>query len=236
MPKEYLDLSHLFEDGMPGFKLQNEDGTFTQFTAKIRPFLTREQTSPKYKGLCSFEMTEMTFQTSIGTYLDSPYHRFAEGRDISQIAIDEVVLPGVVVDVRGRAAFEMVSADSIPPRTALRGRAVLFNFGWDRLWGREEYQSYPFISEELVEHLADSGVRLVGVDTVNIDDSRNLRRPAHTRLLGRGILIVENLTGLEKLLMRKFRFFAVPIKGKGAASMPVRAFAELIKRKGTAVI
>ena len=212
---------------MPGFRLKNEDGTFTQYSARIRPFLTREQTLPKYDGKCSFEITEMSFETSIGTYIDSPYHRHAGGKDISQIPIGDVILPGVVVDVRGRKGFEAVSPDSIPPNTPLRGMAVLFNFGWDKHWGSEEYQSYPFISEELIGHLINSGVRLVGVDTVNIDNSKDLRRPAHTLLLGKEILIVENLTGLDLLLGKKFRFFAVPIKGKKVAAMPVRAFAEL---------
>jgi len=227
-PSRFIDLSHDFEDGMPGFKLRNEDGTFTRFSARIRTFLTREQTLPKYNGQCSFEITEISFQTSIGTYIDSPYHRHAGGKDISEIAISDVVLPGVVIDVRGRGGFEAVSPDSIPPGTPLRGRAVLFNFGWDKYWGSEEYDSYPFISKELIDHLIKSGVGLVGVDTENIDDIHDLKRPAHTLLLGNDIIVAENLAGLDKLHGMSFRFFAVPIKGRKVAAMPVRAFAELI--------
>ena len=79
----FIDLSYDLEDNMPGFKIKNKDGTVTQYTAKIRPFLTHEESKPKFQGKCSFEITEIQLQTSIGTYLDSPYHRYPDGRDIS---------------------------------------------------------------------------------------------------------------------------------------------------------
>lgn len=224
----FIDLSHTFEDGMPGFKLKNEDGSVTQYTAHIYPFLTHQQSAPKYQGQAAFAITEMRFQTSVGTYLDSPYHRYPEGRDIGQLALDEVILPGVVVDARERAAFDAIEADVLPEGLDVGGKAVLFNFGWDRHWGSEQYHAYPFISEALIDHLLAAGARLVGVDTVNIDDARNLARPAHTKFLKRGVLIVENLTNLAALYGQAFRFFAVPIKGKGVAAMPVRAFAEIV--------
>ncbi len=226
----FVDLSHYFEDGMPGFKMRNEDGTFTQYTARIRPFLTHEQSLPRYQGKACFEITEMAFQTPVGTYLDSPYHRYPDGRDISEIDIDEVVLPGLVSDVRGRREFESVGLDALraPGGASLKGKAVLFNFGWDRWWGRDEYYAYPYISEALAQHLVSAGARLVGVDTANIDDSRNPARPVHTLLLKNEVLIVENLTGLDQLHRTAFRFFAVPWKARKAASLPVRAFAEIL--------
>jgi len=225
---KFIDLNHDFEDNMPGFKLKNEDGTIKQYTAKIHPFLTHEQMKSKYKGKCSFEITEITFQTSVGTYLDSPYHRYPKGRDISEITIDEVILPGVVIDVRGRREFEAIGTEIIASNLDLKEKAVLFNFGWDKHWGTEQYQSYPFIGKELIEYLIKSGIRLVGVDTVNIDNSKDLTRPAHTYFLKEEILIVENLMNLDKLYDKKFRFFAVPIKGKKVAAMPIRAFAEIL--------
>ena len=227
MTSKFIDLSQTFEDGMPGFKLKNEDGSFTQYTAHIYPFLTHEQSKPKYEGLAEFEITEMRFQTSVGTYLDSPYHRYADRRDISQLQLEEVILPGVVVDVRGRDAFEAVGPEVLPKGVDLAGQAVLFNFGWDRYWGTESYQAYPFISMALIETLIQAEVKLVGVDTVNVDNSRYLSRPAHSQFLKRDILVVENLTGLDQLHGHDFRFFAVPIKGKKVAAMPIRAFAEV---------
>ncbi len=205
--------------------MKNEDGSYTQYTAKIHPFLTHQQTKPKFHGKCSFEITEMTFQTSVGTYLDSPFHRYSNGRDISELKIEELILTEIVIDVKGE--FEAIGLDAIPKKIDLKGKAVLFNFRWDEYWGTEKYQSYPFISKEVVEFLIKSGVKLVGVDTVNIDSSKDLTIPAHSLFLKKEIFIVENLTNVDKLQDKKFTFFAVPIKGKKIAAMPIRAYAQV---------
>lgn len=223
---EFIDLSHSFKDNMPGFKIKNEDGTFTQYTAHIRPFLTHEQTKPKFNGKASFEITEITFQTSVGTYIDSPYHRFPDGKDISEIKIEEVILPGTVIDVRGRTPGEPVNPDTIPDH--LEGKAVLLNFGWDTYWGTEKYYTYPYISKDVINHLINNNINLIGVDTINIDNAADLTRPAHSLFLKNNIYIVENLTNLHALHNKEFRFFAVPIKAKNVAAMPVRAFAEIL--------
>jgi kynurenine formamidase len=109
----------------------------------------------------------------------------------------------------------------------LKGKAALFNFGWDQYWGTEAYYGYPFLSRDTIRFLIGAGVRLVGVDAPNIDSSRDPERPAHTWLLENEILIVENLCGLEQLHGQSFTFFAVPLRVKGAAAMPLRAFAML---------
>jgi kynurenine formamidase len=227
----FIDLSHDFEDNMPGFKMKNDDGTFTQLTARIQPFLTHEQSKKKFKGHCSFEITEIYFQTSVGTYLDSPYHRYPNGKDISEIQLEDVILEGMVIDVRGKNAFEAVGKEVLPPDVVLKDKAILFNFGWDRLWGLESYCAYPFISKDLIEFLVSSGIKLAGVDTINIDSSKDIMRPAHSMFLENEILVVENLKSLDRLHGLNFRFFAVPVKGKKVAAMPVRAFAEVSGRE-----
>lgn len=223
---EFVDLSHEFSDGMPGFRL-SEEGTPTEFTASIEPFRTHEETRPAFDGRASFEITEMRFQTSVGTYLDAPAHRFPGRRDISELDVSELILDGTVVDARGREPYEAVGPSVLPEDTSLGGRAVLFNFGWDEHWGTEAYRSYPYISEALIDRLVAEDVALVGVDTINVDDDRNLDRPAHTTFLDEGILVVENLRGLGALRGENFRFYALPIKAADTVAMPVRAFAEL---------
>jgi kynurenine formamidase len=223
----FVDLSHPFEDGMPGFRMETEDGTVTEYTAEIRPLFTHEESEPHYDGEAAFEVTEMTFQTSVGTYLDSPYHRYPAGRDIGDLGIDELVAPGVVVDARGLEPYDELGVDALPTGTTLEGRAVLFNFGWDDHWGTEQYRSYPYVSEALIDELIDRNVGLVGVDTINVDDHRDPSRPAHTRFLDEEVFVVENMTGLDALHGESFRLFAVPIKASRTAAMPIRAFAEL---------
>ncbi|OLS23036.1 MAG: Kynurenine formamidase, partial [Candidatus Heimdallarchaeota archaeon LC_3] len=178
---EFVDLSHVFEDSMPGFKLKNEDGSFTQYTAKIYPFLTHEQSKPKFSGLAEFEITQIEFQTSIGTYLDSPYHRHKKLRDISSITIDQAIREGLLIDVRECNPNEEINFETIP-FVDLENKAILFNFGWDKYWGKEEYYKYPFISEKIIQFLIEKKVGMVGVDTINIDNIKNLKRPAHTKL------------------------------------------------------
>jgi kynurenine formamidase len=208
--------------------MKNEDGTITQYTAKIKPCLTHEQSLAKYEGKASFEITEMSFQCSVGTYLDSPYHRYQEKRDISELQLEEMILPGILIDVREKEAYEAVGIDVIEKGTDLRGKAILFNFGWDVYWGTDKYYSYPYISEDLINYLFAEGVKLVGVDTVNIDSIKDPCRPAHSLFLENDILIVENLTDLSKLKEKEFIFYAIPLKAKRTAVMPVRAFAEIV--------
>lgn len=223
----FVDLSHSFEDGMPGFRMKDEDGTVTEYTAEIQPFFTHEESESHYDGESAFEVTEIEFQTSVGTYLDSPYHRYPTGRDIGDLDVDELVLPGVVVDARGLDPYDELDVEVLPTDRNLTNRAVLFNFGWDNHWDTEQYRSYPYISDALIGRLIGENVSLVGVDTINIDDHRNPSRPAHTRFLDEEIFIVENMTGLDTLHGESFRLFAVPIKATQTAAMPIRAFAEL---------
>ncbi len=248
----FTDLSHEFYDGMPGFKYKNDDGTVTAFDVSIKPFLTHEQTRPRYQDKAEFEITEFHFHASMGTYLDAPYHRWKEKRAIGDLKLDEVILEGVVIDAR--EAFERTAWDVIPrggeerngvrsvpsdardvgnarrsvPLPDVRGRAVLFNFGWDKFWGTPQYEAYPFLAREVIDWLIANGAKLVGVDTLNVDDTRDPERPAHSRLLQNDILIVENLCNLDALHGKPFRFFAVPLKARGAAAIPVRAFAEIL--------
>jgi len=231
MPR-LVDLSHDFADGMAGLTMKGPDGAPVTLTARIRPFVTHEQSRANYGGKAEFTMTEMSFQTSLGTYLDSPYVRWRERRDIGALRLDELVLPGLLLDLPGCAPGAAVEPDELAEaaggRLELRGKAVLCRFGWDRFWGSPQYGDCPYLSRDSLRALIDGGARLLGVDCGNADSFRDPERPAHSWLLERDILIVENLRGLEALAgARAFRFFAVPIKARGAGSMPVRAFAEI---------
>ncbi len=221
-----IDLSHDFADGMPGFSIKR-DGETRQFTARIRPFLSHAESAPFYDHQASFEITEVAFQTSIGTYLDAPRHRWPERRDIAALRLDEVVRPGVRIDVEDARPGERVGLSRLALPEDLSGLAVLLRFGWDRHWGTPAYETYPFIGEDVIAALIARGAGLLGVDTFNVDSRGDPARPVHSRLLERDILIVENLRGLDRLPAVGFRFFAVPIKAVGAAAMTIRAFAEV---------
>lgn len=223
----FVDLSHVLEDGMPGPRLRLPDGTRLDGTPRIRPWLTREQSAAVLKDEASFEITEMRFVASTGTYLDSPYGRYPDGRDIAALRLDELILPGVAFDLRDWPPGAAVGLENLEPEQEVAGAAVLFNFGWDRHWGTEAYRRHPHIAPALADRLVERGARLLAFDTGNADAPDTPAHPVHSSLLARDALIAENLTGIERLHGLPFRFFAVPVKGRGVSSMPVRAFAEV---------
>jgi len=223
----FADLTQTFENDMPGFRMLNKAGELTEFTAKIAPFLTHEESKPNYLGKASFEISEVSFQTSIGTYLDAPQHRHEGLGDIMSIEISSLISPGVVIDARHCTPDRPLSVGDFPDKHILEGQAVLINFGWDKHWGSEQYYEFPYVDRSGLQHLLNSKISLFGVDTLNADWPQDLERPAHTWFLQSDIHIVENLTGLEQLHGEKFRFFAIPLKVRDAAAFPVRAFAEL---------
>ncbi|TMH32546.1 MAG: cyclase family protein [Betaproteobacteria bacterium] len=222
-----VDLSHVFHEGMPGVRFKSETGETVELTAHIHPYMTHAQSSRHYDGKASFEISDVAFQSSVGTKMDAPRHRFEGADDIASIELHRLVLEGVVIDARHARAAQQVGWTDLPFPTHVAGRAVLVNFGWDRHWGTETYRSHPYVSREVVTRLCEAGIALFGVDCSNVDSTQDAERPAHTCFLRQRILIVENLTGLARLHGQSFRFFSIPLKAQDAAAFPVRAFAEV---------
>ncbi len=194
----------------------------------ITPHLTREESKSHYAAGTEFAIDSISMVGNTGTYLDSPFHRYPNGGDLSEIDINNVV--GLRAEV-----FHLtdMTARGIPAEVfferELKGSAVLLHTGWDRYFGTEQYgKEAPFLTESGARYLIDAGVKLVGIDSVNIDDTQSGgHRPAHSLLLEAGILVVEHLTNLDQLPAQGARFTAVPPKVKGFGTFPVRAFAEI---------
>jgi arylformamidase len=197
-------------------------------TPEFTPFLTRENSRAKYAPGTEFAMDVITMIGNTGTYLDSPYHRYGEGTDLAGLDLSTLVdLPAEVfhlteLTTRGIPVGVFLDRD-------LRGSAVLLHTGWDRHFGTPEYgHGSPFLETAAVEHLVAQGVALVGIDSLNIDDTESGgERPAHSILLAAGIHVVEHLTSLERVPVRGARFTAVPPRVAGFGTFPVRAFAEV---------
>jgi len=213
-----IDLSHVIEEDMSIFPSLPQP--------RINAYFTHAQSLPHYEGGACFEVTHIDTVTSVGTYLDAPYHRHPGRATIDHLALGQCVLAGVVADVRRKGPREPIRAADLP-EVSLCGGAVLFCTGWDRYWKQPAYHAHPYLSAEVVEALLEQAPSLVGIDVLNIDNPRDKTRAAHTQLLGHDILIVENLCGLEQLIGHSFLFVAAPVKVRGAAAFPVRAFALL---------
>lgn len=212
-----IDLSHVIEDGQVAYR--GLPGP------KICDFWTREQSRGFYDDGSEFQIGRIDMVANTGTYLDTPFHRFADGDDLAAVDVGRVAaLPGLVV----RATDALAVGADLFEALDVAGKAVLVHTGWDRHWGTEAYYAdHPFLTAEAAQWLATHGAALVGIDSHNIDDTRGRSRPVHTTLLGAGIPIVEHMTGLGRLPDSGFRFYAAPPKVKGMGTFPVRAFAQI---------
>ena len=217
-PGTVIDLSHVIRAGMvtyPGLP-----------APEIGAHLTREESRSRYAAGTEFHIGSISMVGNTGTYLDTPFHRYPDGFDLAALDLDRcVAVDGVVV--RGPAEGG-IGPDALADVDAW-GKAVLFHTGWDRHFGRPEYgeKTHPFLTGEAARRLVDGGARMVGIDSVNIDDTSGGERPVHSALLAAGIPIVEHLTGLDRLPDRGFEVFALPPKVEGLGTFPVRVVARI---------
>lgn len=224
LAKQFVDVSHVLEDGLV---------TYQGLPAPIiSDYLSREESRRRYAQGTEFHIGKIEMVANTGTYLDSPFHRYEDGPDLSQLPLSSLAdLDGLVVRALnlqkralGRADFGEVD---------VKGKAVLVNTGWDMHWSTERYfEGHPFLTEDAARFLVEEGAALVGIDSYNIDDTADGRRPVHSILLGAGIPVVEHLCNLTRLQGKAFRFFAVPVKVRGMGTFPVRAFA-IVEECGT---
>jgi arylformamidase len=212
----FFELSHTIESGMI---------TYQGLPAPlICDFLSREASRRIYAPGTEFHIGRIDMVANTGTYLDSPFHRFADGADLSELPLDSLAgLEGVRVRVDpGQRAITARQFQGLD----LDGKAVLVHAGWDRHWRSDAYfEGHPFLTEDAAQLLCDATVALVGIDSYNIDDTTDMARPVHTLLLGSNIPIVEHMTGLQFLPQNGFSFFAIPPKIRHFGTFPVRAFA-----------
>ncbi|HET7434930.1 MAG TPA: cyclase family protein [Thermoanaerobaculia bacterium] len=189
----------------------------------ITEHLSREASASIYAPGTTFQIAKIEMIANTGTYLDAPSHRHASGADLSALSLEQCAnLDGVVIDAGDARS---VDADFFRD-VEVRGKAVLIRTGWSRHFGTPAYgNGHPFLTRDGAQHLAFAGAALVGIDSLNIDDTEDKARPAHTLLLGANIPVVEHLTNLEELPLKGFRFFAVPPKFRNVGTFPVRAFA-----------
>jgi len=218
MSSRLIDLSHEVEHGMITYKGLP--------APMICDFLSREESRSHYSEGTTFNIGKIEMIANTGTYVDSPFHRFADGIDLSELPLESLAdLEGIVLhaqdSVRALSAKLFEGLD-------VRGKAVLIHTDWSRHWRTDQYfEGHPFLTKAAAEFLAEAGAAFAGIDTYNIDDITDGTRPAHTILLGNRIPVCEHMCGLENLPQRGFRFHAAPVKVKAFGTFPVRAYAVL---------
>jgi kynurenine formamidase len=215
-----IDLSHTIEHGMttyPGLP-----------GPLICDYLSREASRSRYAPGVEFQIGKIEMVANTGTYLDSPFHRYAQGKDLARLPLESLAdLDAVVVRIPAGAGRQI--SRSAFAGLEVEGKAVLVQTGWDAHWRTERYLSgHPFLAGDAAEYLLSQGVALVGIDSLNIDDTEDPARPVHSTLLGADVPIVEHMCNLASLPNQGFRFFAVPAKVVGFGTWPVRAFGNVL--------
>ena len=215
-----VDLSQTVRDGLVTYR-----GLPAPY---VCDFLSRQASEDTYGQGVTFQIDRIEMVGNTGTYLDSPFHRYAGAKDLAALELDALAdLPCVVVRSYAAAPFHAVDAAQFAG-IDVAGKAVLVETGWSRHWGSDAYfEGTPFLTRDAALSLRDGGARLAGIDALNIDDVRDGERPVHTILLAAEILICEHLTNLAELPDSGARFFAVPPKFAGVGIFPVRAFARI---------
>jgi len=214
-----IDLSHTIEAGLV---------TYKGLPAPIVcDYLSREESRKLYESGTEFQIGKIEMVANTGTYVDCPFHRYEDGKDLSEIPLERFAdLEAIVVRVPHNKVNEIGPEHF--KNLQLRNRAVLVHTGWDEFWNSDQYyEENPYLNKDAAEFLRDAGVNLVGIDSHNIDDTRGNSRPVHTVLLAAEILIVEHLCNLYLLPDDDFTFSAIPPKFKGVGTFPVRAMARL---------
>ncbi|MEO6282215.1 MAG: cyclase family protein [Dyadobacter sp.] len=216
-PEKLVDLSHTIFDGLVTYK-----GLPAPI---ICDFLSRENSRGRYEEGTEFQIGKIEMVSNTGTYIDCPFHRYEHGKDLSEVNLEAFAnLEAITIDASN--VIE-IGADYFKG-LEIRNKAVLVRTDWSKNWNTDAYfENHPFLTKEAAEYLLECGVKLVGIDSHNIDDTRGNSRPVHTILLGADILIVEHLCNLDKLPGSNYLFSAVPPKFKGVGTFPVRAFATL---------
>lgn len=232
----FIDLSHVITDGMqtyPGLPVPT-----------VADHLSREAAEEIYGPGITFQIGLITMCTNTGTYIDVPFHRYADGHDLTGLALQRVAdVPAVCLNFVGQRAIDLDGLDLVP----LAGHAVLIRTDHANHWGTDAYfDDHPYLTEQAAITLRDADVACVGIDSLNIDATEGGERPVHSTLLRADIPIVEHLTNLDQLPASRsgnardggdsddsagesaaFRFTAVPPKIQGAGTFTVRAFAQL---------
>ncbi len=213
-----IDLSHNIFDGLITYK-----GLPAPI---ICDFLSRENSKSFYENGTEFQIGKIEMVSNTGTYLDCPFHRYAHGKDLSQIALEQcAALDAICINAKNATA---IGKDYFNGK-AIKDKAVLVYTDWARHWNTANYfEGHPYLTEDAAIYLRDAGAKLVGIDSHNIDDTTGKGRPVHTILLGADILICEHLCNLDQLPENGFQFNAVPPKFEGVGTFPVRAYASLM--------
>lgn len=207
-----IDLTHPIREGMPVYP-GTEPPVITDAALIVRDHY-------REKKICLYSHT--------GTHLDAPAHLLEGGRTLNSYDASAFLGRAIVVDCADIGEDGEITSERISRHPHLgEAEFILFHTGWDKKWGSESYfHGYPTLTEDAVELLLSLGLKGIGFDTISPDKLENVNLTIHKRYLSDSEgLIIENLTGLDRLGCEPFSLICLPLDLEDADGAPARAVA-----------
>jgi arylformamidase len=209
---ETIDLSHTISS------------TISVYPGSDQPVLK----NTAFLDLQGYREKELKLSTHHGTHIDCPFHLFSEGLHTGNTLLNRFSGKGFVMDCRSFAPDEKINEGTLRSlETDLSGTDFLLLYtGMDRYWKTADYEGqYPVLGNDAAEYLTRFHLKGIGIDALSVDPVEDTELAVHKTFLSKNIIIIENLTGLEKLLKKEFRFYCFPLKIEEGDGSPVRACA-----------
>jgi len=203
------DLTHTIHPEMPVFP-----GT-------EQPILERANTLEKD----GFQEAKITMYSHTGTHIDAPAHMLSDGPYLDNLKIDHFIGNAIIVDFsdKEKKVIDVESLESYEDKIR-NVEFVIIKTGWDKYWGNEKYyENFPSLSEEAAQWLSEFHLKGIGIDAISIDAVDSTTFAIHKVLMEKNILIIENLTNLDRIQNEYFILSILPLKNKDGDGSPVRA-------------
>ena len=176
-----------------------------------------------------FAEINMTMCTHTGTHIDAPTHIIPNTKSLDQFGVEKFIGPAIVIDC---SEIKDISLDFLKMKEDVIKNVdfVLFYSGWQHKWNTDRYfDEFPTLTTDAVEWLAKLNLKALGFDSISVDKMTAESLPNHKVLLKKDILIIENMTNLDKLISKKFELNCIPLKIENSDGSPIRAFARIEK-------
>ena len=177
-------------------------------------------------------LTRVSMSAHTGTHMDAPLHFVRNVATMEQMPIDATVGPARVIRINDPVA---IRREELLPYAIQPGERILFRTGnSDRDWGNLPFnEDFIFIARDAAAHLADCGVRSVGVDYLSVGGFRQDSVETHVALLGKGIWVMEGLV-LGCVEPGNYELVCLPLKWVGVEGAPARAILRRLDSSGDA--
>lgn len=207
-----VDLTHTINEDMPVF-----------------PGTDQPQLSPVASlDLDGYRETLIRIFSHVGTHVDPPAHIFKDGQTLDTLPLSQFIGKAFVIDCTHLEAGGTITMKEVETagEEVKSADFLLFNTGWDRFWGSDEYfGNYPCIDDEVIEFITTGGFKGIGLDVMGVDPIFDGNLFRHKKLLKHNVLIIENLTNLDQCGHSLFNFSCFPLKIKDCVGAPTRAVA-----------